>query len=172
MPLLNTNAGWEASRPHRLLEGNTMSDQVAAAHILLMYAGSERSTAPRSKDEAQQQIDEIRQEVDGGADFGLLAQKHSDCPSGKDGGSLGSFGRGQTPTWCEPRGVPAWLRGWSCGARWGSACASAVCVGGALVRRGEAEGGPSLPPELWPATRRGYSRGPGLGSNGRGPRRW
>lgn len=72
-----------------------MSDQVAAAHILLMYAGSERSTASRSKDEAQQQIDAIRQQVEGGGDFGQLAQKHSDCPSGKDGGSLGSFGRGQ-----------------------------------------------------------------------------
>ena len=72
-----------------------MSDQVAAAHILLMYAGSERSTASRTKDEAQQQIEEIKQQVDGGEDFGQLAQKHSDCPSGQSGGSLGSFGRGQ-----------------------------------------------------------------------------
>jgi len=71
-----------------------MSDQVSASHILLMYAGSERSTASRSQDEAQTQIGTIKTELDGGADFGALAQKHSDCPSGAKGGDLGSFGKG------------------------------------------------------------------------------
>jgi peptidyl-prolyl cis-trans isomerase C len=72
-----------------------MSEQVRASHILLMYAGSERSTASRGKEEAQQQIGQIKAQVDGGADFGQLAQKHSDCPSGQKGGDLGMFGRGQ-----------------------------------------------------------------------------
>ena len=72
-----------------------MSSSVRASHILLMYAGSERSSATRSKDEASQQIREIKTQVDGGADFAELARKHSDCPSGKSGGDLGSFGRGQ-----------------------------------------------------------------------------
>jgi parvulin-like peptidyl-prolyl isomerase len=72
-----------------------MSDQVRASHILLMYKGSARSTATRSKDEALQQINGIKQQIDGGADFAQLAQQHSDCPSGKQGGDLGSFGRGQ-----------------------------------------------------------------------------
>jgi len=72
-----------------------MSEQVRASHILLMYAGSARSTATRSKEEAQQQIAEIKSQLDGGADFAGLAQQHSDCPSGKSGGDLGSFGRGQ-----------------------------------------------------------------------------
>jgi len=72
-----------------------MSDQVQASHILLMYQGSERSTASRSKDEAQTLIDDLKLKVDGGADFAELAKQHSDCPSGKKGGDLGRFGRGQ-----------------------------------------------------------------------------
>jgi parvulin-like peptidyl-prolyl isomerase len=59
-----------------------------------MYQGSSRSTATRSQAEAQTQITGIKAEIDGGADFAELAQKHSDCPSGKSGGDLGSFGRG------------------------------------------------------------------------------
>lgn len=72
-----------------------MANTVRASHILLMYKGSARSTATRSKDEAKQQIDGLKKEVDGGADFAELAREHSDCPSGKDGGDLGTFGRGQ-----------------------------------------------------------------------------
>lgn len=72
-----------------------MSDQVRASHILLMYAGSARSTATRSKEQAQTQISGIKSELDGGAEFAALARQHSDCPSGKSGGDLGMFGRGQ-----------------------------------------------------------------------------
>ena len=72
-----------------------MSDSVRASHILLMYQGSERSSATRSKDEAATQIAAIKAEIDGGGDFASLAGQHSDCPSGKSGGDLGQFGRGQ-----------------------------------------------------------------------------
>ncbi|MHC4993362.1 MAG: peptidylprolyl isomerase [Planctomycetota bacterium] len=72
-----------------------MSNQVRASHILLMYAGSARSSATRAQAEAQQQIAEIKQQIDGGADFADLARQHSDCPSGQQGGDLGRFGRGQ-----------------------------------------------------------------------------
>lgn len=72
-----------------------MADQVRASHILLMYQGSMRSTATRSKDEAKQQIEAIAKELDDGGDFAELAKTHSDCPSGRQGGDLGSFGRGQ-----------------------------------------------------------------------------
>lgn len=71
-----------------------MSD-IRASHILLMYAGSDRSSATRSKAEASQQIKEIKQLLDGGEDFSTLAKQYSDCPSGKGGGDLGSFGPGQ-----------------------------------------------------------------------------
>lgn len=72
-----------------------MSDTVQASHILLMYKGSSRSTATRSIDEAETLINEIKTQLDGGATFADLAQTHSDCPSGKSGGDLGKFGRGQ-----------------------------------------------------------------------------
>lgn len=68
---------------------------IKASHILLMYAGSDRSSASRSKAEAEQQIQQIKGQLDGGGDFEALAKQHSDCPSGKSGGDLGSFGPGQ-----------------------------------------------------------------------------
>ncbi len=36
----------------------------------------------------------LKTQIDGGADFADLAQQHSQCPSGKSGGSLGEFGPG------------------------------------------------------------------------------
>lgn len=72
-----------------------MPDSVRASHILLMYQGSARSTATRSIDEAQELIAQIKTQIDEGVDFADLAGKHSDCPSGAQGGDLGAFGRGQ-----------------------------------------------------------------------------
>lgn len=69
-------------------------NQVRASHILLMYEGSMRSTATRSKDEAKSQIEDMKSQIEGGADFAELAKKHSDCPSGQEGGDLGAFPRG------------------------------------------------------------------------------
>lgn len=72
-----------------------MADQVRASHILLMYSGSARSSATRSKSEAAEQIQQLKTQLEAGADFGELARAHSDCPSKGRGGDLGSFGRGQ-----------------------------------------------------------------------------
>ncbi|TAJ45765.1 peptidylprolyl isomerase [Methanofollis fontis] len=54
--------------------------QCNASHILV-----------GSQTEAQEIIERVRS----GENFEALARKHSKCPSGKDGGSLGWFGRGQ-----------------------------------------------------------------------------
>jgi peptidyl-prolyl cis-trans isomerase C len=37
----------------------------------------------------------LKNEIEGGADFAAVAKKHSSCPSGRDGGNLGSFGPGE-----------------------------------------------------------------------------
>ena len=71
-----------------------MTDQVRASHILLMYQGSMRSTASRSKEEAQTLIADLKGQIDAGGDFAKLASANSDCPSKAQGGDLGNFGRG------------------------------------------------------------------------------
>lgn len=71
-----------------------MSTQIRVSHILLMYKGSMRSTAQRSKDEALASITQFKQQIADGADFADIARSNSDCPSGEEGGDLGFFGRG------------------------------------------------------------------------------
>lgn len=57
-----------------------MAKQVHAAHILV-----------KSEDKAKDLLTKVK----AGESFSDLAKKHSDCPSGKKGGDLGWFGRGQ-----------------------------------------------------------------------------
>lgn len=38
---------------------------------------------------------ELKAAIENGADFAQVAKENSSCPSSRDGGNLGSFGRGQ-----------------------------------------------------------------------------
>ncbi len=38
---------------------------------------------------------ELKAEIEGGADFADVARQHSSCPSGRQGGELGTFSPGQ-----------------------------------------------------------------------------
>ncbi len=72
-----------------------MPERIHASHILLMYAGSENSSADRSKDDAMAEISGLLDQLTEGADFAALAKKHSDCASAASGGELGEFAKGE-----------------------------------------------------------------------------
>jgi len=54
-----------------------------------------QATARHILVKSKEACEDLKKQIEGGADFGDLAKEHSDCPSGKEGGSLGSFGPGQ-----------------------------------------------------------------------------
>ena len=45
--------------------------------------------------ETKESCEVLKAQIEGGSDFAAMAQKHSQCPSGKKGGDLGTFFRGQ-----------------------------------------------------------------------------
>ncbi len=58
----------------------TTATRVRASHLLV---GSE------------EEVKKLREEIEAGADFADVAKRVSKCPSGKEGGDLGYFTRGQ-----------------------------------------------------------------------------
>lgn len=56
---------------------------------------AEVATRNLAKTAARAEIDAIRQQLIAGTNFQALAEAKSACPSGKNGGDLGTFGRGQ-----------------------------------------------------------------------------
>ena len=53
-----------------------------------------KATARHILVDSEEQCQTIKDEIEGGADFAALAQKHSSCPSGRQGGDLGEFAPG------------------------------------------------------------------------------
>jgi peptidyl-prolyl cis-trans isomerase C len=45
--------------------------------------------------DSEEKCKELKSQIEAGADFADVAKKHSTCPSGRQGGDLGEFGRGQ-----------------------------------------------------------------------------
>ena len=43
---------------------------------------------------SEEQCQQLKDEIEGGADFAQLAKQYSSCPSGAQGGELGEFGPG------------------------------------------------------------------------------
>ncbi|MSO85601.1 MAG: parvulin peptidyl-prolyl isomerase [Rhodospirillales bacterium] len=71
-----------------------MTDKIRASHILLMHADTGGGDSERSRADALAEINEIKRRLGAGEDFADLAAENSDCPSGRDGGDLGSFRKG------------------------------------------------------------------------------
>lgn len=43
----------------------------------------------------EEQCNKLKADIEAGSDFAQIAKEHSSCPSSRDGGNLGTFGRGQ-----------------------------------------------------------------------------
>ncbi len=54
-----------------------------------------KATARHILVDSESKCESIINEIKGGADFADLAKQHSSCPSGNDGGNLGTFSPGQ-----------------------------------------------------------------------------
>ncbi|PWK47309.1 peptidylprolyl isomerase [Pleionea mediterranea] len=54
-----------------------------------------RATARHLLVDSEDKCNDIKQQIEQGADFADMAKEHSSCPSGRSGGDLGEFGRGQ-----------------------------------------------------------------------------
>ena len=54
-----------------------------------------RATARHILVASKEVCEDLKKQIEAGANFAAVAREHSTCPSGKQGGSLGEFGPGQ-----------------------------------------------------------------------------
>ncbi|MDD5285613.1 MAG: peptidylprolyl isomerase [Desulfuromonadaceae bacterium] len=67
-------------------------ESLRASHILI---GVDEKASAEDKKKARDKAEKLRKDVAEGADFATLAKANSTCPSSKQGGDLGFFGKGQ-----------------------------------------------------------------------------
>jgi peptidyl-prolyl cis-trans isomerase C len=54
-----------------------------------------RATARHILVASKEVCEDLKKQIEAGADFAAVARQHSRCPSGRQGGDLGTFGPGQ-----------------------------------------------------------------------------
>ncbi len=71
-------------------------ERISASHILVSTRPTEPNSDPaKLKADAKAKAESLLKQIQNGADFAELARTHSDCPSAKDGGKLGTFSKGE-----------------------------------------------------------------------------
>jgi len=70
-------------------------EQVRASHILIIPDTDPNTDPNQAMAEAKAEAEDLLRQIKNGADFVTLAKTKSDGPSGKGGGDLGFFSRGQ-----------------------------------------------------------------------------
>jgi parvulin-like peptidyl-prolyl isomerase len=74
------------------MDADARPEEIAASHILISYAGADRSEVERSKEEALARAEEVLAKVLVEPDsFAELAAEYSDGPTKTKGGDLGTF---------------------------------------------------------------------------------
>ena len=69
-------------------------DKMAEADIKKIYTKWIGDNYIEDYNDGKEEAQQIKQKLEGGLDFGTLANKHSICPSAKKGGDLGEFTQG------------------------------------------------------------------------------
>lgn len=67
-------------------------ESVKASHILI---GVDEKATAEERQKAREKVEQLKGELTKGGDFAALAKANSSCPSSKQGGDLGFFGKGQ-----------------------------------------------------------------------------
>jgi peptidyl-prolyl cis-trans isomerase C len=77
------------------IEADDVKNAIAEVEKGNAAIAEKNKTLDTDKADKRAKIDNIKKRIEAGADFAELAKADSDCPSGKSGGDLGEFTRGQ-----------------------------------------------------------------------------
>jgi parvulin-like peptidyl-prolyl isomerase len=70
------------------------AEKVQASHILVSWAGCERTKQTRTKEEARARVGEVLAKLKAGTAFAALAAEYGEDSTKESGGDLGEFERG------------------------------------------------------------------------------
>jgi peptidyl-prolyl cis-trans isomerase C len=80
---------------HGTLPGNNRLNPVRSPFLLKELHTMAKATARHILVSTEDKCNELKAQIEGGADFAEVAKANSSCPSSRQGGDLGSFGPGQ-----------------------------------------------------------------------------
>jgi len=93
------HANIQAQRPNLnpsgTLPGNNRLNPVRSLFLLKELIPMAKATARHILVATEDKCNELKAQIEGGADFAEVAKANSSCPSSRQGGDLGSFGPGQ-----------------------------------------------------------------------------